>query len=230
MITCYIDNITANAGAKSCADKKRKASTSQWNITPAALQGCASRASNENKYGPLNWTPVMANCRGGVGKESESTGKTTEFQVGAKTLKANHLYSSSFTTSQQYEVGVDIYPTQKKSGWQNVLHFIKGGDGTQYGRVPAMWFFSNTFRLHMRFSQNGHYNNGCDPAKHLPANTWTSVRMKVTSAAVTVTFDGVQVCSMKPGTLTPGTTGVHVYGSRHSVAGAQIRNFFYRKL
>jgi len=232
VITCYIDNITANTSAKSCADKKRRASTAQWNITPAALQGCASRAANENTYGPLNWTPVMDNCRGGAGRESESTGKTTTFQSGTRTITRNLRYTNSFTTSQEYEVGVDIYPTKKKSGWHNVIHFMKGADGSQYGRVPAFWFFSNTFRLHMRFSQNGNYNNGCDPAKHLPANKWTSVKMRVQSAAVKVFFDGVEVCSTKPGTLTRGTTGVSVYASdnNYHAAGAQIRNFYYTKL
>jgi len=63
VIKCYIDNVASNAAAKSCADGKRKATTSMWNISPASLAGCASTAHLQNRFGPASWEPTVANCR-----------------------------------------------------------------------------------------------------------------------------------------------------------------------
>jgi len=62
VIACYIDNVASNSAAKACADKQRKASVSQWNITPAALAACSSSASLQHTYGPLSWQPTAAAC------------------------------------------------------------------------------------------------------------------------------------------------------------------------
>merc|ERR1712093_317698 len=62
VIACYIDNVASNSAAKACADKERKASVAQWNITPAALAGCESTATLQHQYGPLSWKPTSAAC------------------------------------------------------------------------------------------------------------------------------------------------------------------------
>merc|ERR1711998_415650 len=171
VITCYVDNMTDNSAAKTCADKKRAASTSQWDITPPAMKPCSSKSTNENKYGPLDWTPALNNCRGAKGKESESTGNASELLTKDITLIKGHKLSSSFTTATEYELTVDTYPTAKKAGWHNILAFRKNGqsDGHSHSRIPAFWFFSNTFRLHMRQGVSGNSNDGCDPSKEFPS-------------------------------------------------------------
>jgi len=62
VVTCYVDNLTSNASARSCANKKRRASTSQWNINGGSLGACASVASLKNSFGPPNWKPTSRNC------------------------------------------------------------------------------------------------------------------------------------------------------------------------
>merc|ERR1719478_1649547 len=62
VIRCYVDNVKSNAAAKRCADSKRRASTSQWNITPAKMAPCQSRAGLEGTMGPMNWRPSKRNC------------------------------------------------------------------------------------------------------------------------------------------------------------------------
>merc|ERR1711959_825281 len=62
VIACYIDNVASNSAAKACADKQRKASVNQWNITPAALAACESTATLQHQYGPLSWSPTAAAC------------------------------------------------------------------------------------------------------------------------------------------------------------------------
>jgi len=62
VVTCYVDNLTDNAAAKTCADKKRGASTSAWNITPGTLPACATVAELTNLFGPANWLPTSSKC------------------------------------------------------------------------------------------------------------------------------------------------------------------------
>merc|ERR1711912_218487 len=62
VIGCYVDNITANAAAKACADKKRSADTSQWNISAAGLATCTEKAILETRFGPMDWKPSTSTC------------------------------------------------------------------------------------------------------------------------------------------------------------------------
>merc|ERR1712054_589773 len=62
VVTCYVDNLTDNAAAKTCADKKRGASTSAWNITPGTLPACATVSELTNLFGPANWLPTSSKC------------------------------------------------------------------------------------------------------------------------------------------------------------------------
>merc|ERR1711970_825882 len=62
VVTCYVDNLTDNGAAKTCADKKRGADTNQWNINPANLTPCNSNAELTNEFGPANWLPTSGRC------------------------------------------------------------------------------------------------------------------------------------------------------------------------
>merc|ERR1711939_1028362 len=62
IITCYVDNLKSNSGAKACADKKRKSDTSQWNISATPLDACTSTAVLQTRFGPLDWKPSSKSC------------------------------------------------------------------------------------------------------------------------------------------------------------------------
>merc|ERR1712188_326491 len=62
VVTCYVDTLTDNGAAKTCADKKRGADTNQWNINPANLTPCNSNAELTNEFGPANWLPTSGRC------------------------------------------------------------------------------------------------------------------------------------------------------------------------
>merc|ERR1712139_17173 len=62
VITCYVNNLTNNGGAKGCADRARRANTSRWNITPAKMAACLGKAALEAQLGPLTWRPSKKNC------------------------------------------------------------------------------------------------------------------------------------------------------------------------
>merc|ERR1712144_138969 len=62
VITCYIDNLSNNGGAKNCADRARRANTSRWNINAAKMSACQSKAALHGQLGPINWRPSKRNC------------------------------------------------------------------------------------------------------------------------------------------------------------------------
>lgn len=62
VITCYIDNLTSNKSAKSCADKQRSASTSKWDISCGATESCPGKDHWKNSWGPPSWQPTKSNC------------------------------------------------------------------------------------------------------------------------------------------------------------------------
>merc|ERR1711959_138828 len=59
VITCYIGDLKV---AKSCADKKRKSDTSQWNISASPLAACVSKGALEERFGPLSWKASAKSC------------------------------------------------------------------------------------------------------------------------------------------------------------------------
>merc|ERR1711939_685883 len=62
VIKCYTDNMTNNAAAKKCADNKRSANTSKFNINPPGIGACKSKGENSDSSGPASWKPTKANC------------------------------------------------------------------------------------------------------------------------------------------------------------------------
>merc|ERR1711959_742579 len=84
VITCYIDNLSNNGGAKNCADRARRANTSRWNINAAKMSGCQSKVSLQATLGPLSWRPSKRNCHAnhwnerGIKERSTKERKTKE--------------------------------------------------------------------------------------------------------------------------------------------------------
>merc|ERR1712100_162515 len=62
VITCYIDNLKNNGGAKNCADRARRANTSRWNISAPKMNACLSKVALQAQLGPLSWRPSKRNC------------------------------------------------------------------------------------------------------------------------------------------------------------------------
>ena len=65
--------------------------------------------------------------------------------------------------------------------WTSVIHIGKGGDHSNYGdRNPAIFFHSDTGRMHIRTALSGQSNAGFDNYKsdELRLNVWTTVIMR----------------------------------------------------
>merc|ERR1712093_47422 len=62
VITCYINNLSNNGGAKNCADRARRTNTSRWNINAPKMAACLSRDALHGQLGPMSWRPSKRNC------------------------------------------------------------------------------------------------------------------------------------------------------------------------
>jgi hypothetical protein len=71
---------------------------------------------------------------------------------------------ATVTTLQNYMLSFKIKPLQKVNGWSNVFHFTANNqnNGPPGSRIPAIWFFSGTTRMHVRQGRPGSTNDGCD--------------------------------------------------------------------
>lgn len=100
VIACYIDHVASNSRAKTCAEKQRKASVSQWNITPTALAGCTSTATLQHRYGPLSWKPTTSACGIHTHCPAEPSVNRNGFQTAVSGFKAvgcgdcDHTYTN----------------------------------------------------------------------------------------------------------------------------------------
>ena len=90
-----------------------------------------------------------------------------------------------------YKFEITITPTGKAAGWRNIIHNTIGGkDMCDDCRLPGLWFFSNTTRLHIRSGSIGTGNFGYDPPMELPLNQETNVTITVQGDEMKVEYSG----------------------------------------
>jgi hypothetical protein len=75
------------------------------------------------------------------------------------------------------------------TGWGSIFHFsATGGNCCEYGdRVPAVWFYPDSHRLHIVHGGSGDEgNNDCSPQEELPVGVPTTVRIDIRQTHVEV--------------------------------------------
>jgi len=102
-----------------------------------------------------------------------------------------HRLLKTFRISKNYVLTFTIFPTGKKTGWTNILQSTisnKSCCGSK-DRLPGVWFFSNTSRLHIRTSTKVG-NDGVNIPMSLPLHQETNVKIKVLGNKLTVILTG----------------------------------------
>merc|ERR1711939_1217927 len=64
VVKCYVNHITNNNAAHHCANRARRQSQAIWNIRAPAWKPCASPASLQSSFGPVNWHASYRNRAG----------------------------------------------------------------------------------------------------------------------------------------------------------------------
>lgn len=109
--------------------------------------------------------------------------------VGSQWLRiVKNKLVKTFKMSSNYQVEFTIRPLGRLSGWTNILHATLDNTNccSAKSRVPGIWFYSNTTKLHIRTSTNSSGNFGHDPNVQLPVNQDTTVLIKVLKNKLTV--------------------------------------------
>merc|ERR1712167_547483 len=124
-----------------------------------------------------------------------------------------------------YAVEFDIKPTAAAGGWAIIIHFTTDGNCCAYGqRIPGVWFYGGTTRLHIRDGSSANGNHGCDPEEQLPLNEWTTVRMDMTAGGMEVFYNGVSKCTQE-GRDRSAFNNIQVYAADpwHETAAGSMR-------
>jgi len=145
-------------------------------------------------------------------------------------LQANR-HTHNVNTGAEYVMQFELKPTRKDGGWRNVVHFTKGGNCCgATDRIPGIWFFSHTSRLHIRQARPGNGNDGCDPGEQLPLGVYTHVKVQVRGNFLDVWYNGRHVCRNGNYASKLGAqSGVRVYTADpwYAAAHAYIKEFSY---
>lgn len=94
--------------------------------------------------------------------------------------------SKSFTYAFWY------MPLERPTGhWRNI--FSRGVNDRN--RLPGLWLYPRSMRLHVRVSRKLHWNDGCDPRQQLRIGKWVHIAITVHRGVLRVLFNGRQVCA-----------------------------------
>mmetsp|Transcript_252 Transcript_252/g.560 ORF Transcript_252/g.560 Transcript_252/m.560 type:complete len:575 (+) Transcript_252:64-1788(+) len=155
--------------------------------------------------------------------------------VGSPAVVTENKKLAEIHVSQDYEVSFVIKPDGVGPNWRNVIHFTVGENhGAEGDRVPAVWFYSDATKLHIKSTRKSDVNDGCDPEQHLPMHQETTVTIRVAGGEMNVLFDGTNVCkNTNYGDASVVTKPVTVYAADPwypNVPDATVGNLVYRRL
>merc|ERR1719174_3664993 len=90
---------------------------------------------------------------------------------------------------------LQLFPVAAKS-WSNIIHFTATGKNCcgVGDRVPGVWFWPGTFKLHVRDGDKSNGNDGCDPSEALKPLSLSRVRIQLRDKQVAVYVNDAQVC------------------------------------
>jgi len=134
---------------------------------------------------------------------------------------------TTVTVDGTYVLKFDIMPHGKQGSWTSIFH-MGGNNGV---RIPGIWFYPNSNRLHFRTgTEKLGSNHGCDPSSQLPQNQVTSIEMTVTFTEIKVKYTGgltgTTTCAMD-GHYTGTNIPVYVSDPWYNAGSAEIRNINY---
>jgi hypothetical protein len=143
-------------------------------------------------------------------------------------------YATSFTVYSEYALQFDLWVSGIQPRWNNILHFTTEMNCCWiYERIPAIWLFPGSRRLHVRQAQWRNGNDGCDPADEIELDKWTNIRVEVRGYRMFVLFDNAVKCvttAYRNKIASPRMQQqVHVYVSDpwHHATFGKVRNMRY---
>jgi len=100
-----------------------------------------------------------------------------------------YLSASDFGPTFAYSFALWLKPLARVDGWANIFH--KGDQ--DMNRNPAMWFWPDSTRLHIRSGTRSGWDDGLDPKQDLPLDEWTHVAVIHHHGRLEVFYNGKSV-------------------------------------
>merc|ERR1711957_732983 len=153
-------------------------------------------------------------------------------QAGEFTLRKGKSFKT-LTTYKNFSMTFKIKPSARSiNNYSNIIHFTANNQNYSSigSRVPAVWFYSKSTRMHVRMGRPGKANDGCDPKEQLPLNKWSTFNLKLMGKTLTVSVDGKVLCvNNNYAKSDPSYKNVKVYAADpwHRTAQASIKDFSY---
>merc|ERR1711957_1063580 len=153
-------------------------------------------------------------------------------QAGEFTLRKGKFFKT-LTTYKNFSMTFKIKPTARSiNNYSNIIHFTANNQNYSSigSRVPAVWFYAKSTRMHVRMGRPGKANDGCDPKEQLPLNKWSTFNLKLMGKTLTVSVDGKVLCKNNNYAKSdPSYKNVKVYAADpwHRTAQASIKDFSY---
>jgi hypothetical protein len=138
----------------------------------------------------------------------------------------SHKLTNSFATSENFVLGFDLVVHGVANGWRNILHF--GNANTE--RIPAVWTYSRSSKLHVRMGKKHGWNHGCDPPSQVPLGKSTHIEIRDVGGTFSVSFNGVVQCTVDyTGKVLSARTDRDVYVSDpwHPSSDVTLSNLVY---
>lgn len=130
-----------------------------------------------------------------------------------------------------YLLTMTITPRGIVGDWASIVHFTKGGNCCTPGdRMPAIWFWPNELRLHVRVGDSTDGNWGIDPTTRLSIGTSTTFRLECRGSTVKVQIGSETINTRQPSQRPTGTANVFMGDSYYAPANCDITNFSFTPL
>eukprot|EP00041_Stephanoeca_diplocostata_P039419 m.1624312 g.1624312 ORF g.1624312 m.1624312 type:complete len:625 (-) comp25388_c0_seq4:7106-8980(-) len=96
-----------------------------------------------------------------------------------------------------YEIGFSVVPTALVLGYSNIIHMTANrNDCCNPGdRIPGVWFYPNTTRLHSIFGSRALENDECPILTPLPMGAATQMVIRMNNSNMTVFLNGTAACT-----------------------------------
>jgi hypothetical protein len=142
------------------------------------------------------------------------------------------ILSRNLWNSGNYILQFDITPRGLRGNWGSIIHFTKDGNNccAPGQRMPAIWFFPGSLRLHIRIGDNtvdGNWGIDTDP---IPMNQRSSFRMECNGSNVTITLNSRVITARQPTTRPAANCIVYCADPWHEPANAVLENLRFRNL
>jgi len=161
---------------------------------------------------------------------------TPREQLSSKSEPEKGRKVSDIKVYTNYEVSFTIRPIKVQSGWTNILHITTSGntEGEMGSRIPAVFFWSSSTRLHITTGCDDNWNTHVDPLENLPIGKDTQVNIRVNGGTFTVLYDnrvvGRTTCANPFGPSDGQLGAVYLSDPWYPSSKVVVKNLIYSKL